>query len=70
MYKDIFQSLQHNELHGIYWKCAATRSSMKDTSRTAHWRAERLDHWKFLERQVRQGKRNSPLRYAPGFHTH
>ena len=28
---------------------------MKDTSRTARWRAERLDHWKFVEGQVRQG---------------
>ena len=69
MNKDIFQFSQHNELHGICWKCTATPSSMKDTSRTAHWHAERLDHWKFLERQVRQGKGISPLLYAPGFHT-
>ena len=68
MHKDIFQFPQHNELHGICGKCTATPSSMKDTSRTAHWRAERLDHWKFLQRQVRQGKGSSPLLYAPGSH--
>ena len=56
MHKDIFHFFQHNELHGICGKCTATPSSMKDTSRTTHWRAERLDHWKFLQRQVRQAR--------------
>lgn len=64
-YKQCFRFPQHNEVAGICFKCAATRSNYKDCSLTAPWRVQRLTHWQLIERMLLAGIAVSPLFDAP-----
>ena len=68
-YKDIWRFPQFNEVRGICWLCSATPASYKDTTSTAQWRSERLDHWACLRRLQRNGLRPCPLMGLPYFDT-
>ena len=66
---EIFHLPHWNKNDGLRCKCSATPISFKDFSSLASWRHERIDHWKFLERQLKQKRVISSIYHCPFFTT-
>ena len=66
-FKDIFWFFQHNENHGCCPLCEVTPEGLRDTSSTAPWRRQRLEHWGIITRVRRRGMVVCPLFGSPRF---
>jgi hypothetical protein len=65
MFKETFRLPSWSSGTYICWLCSCCQCDLRDFSRGAKWRHERLDHYSFLRRQQELGKSLSTLMAAP-----